>query len=94
MEYQQAADKNFLEAEAARERREEERAEKRRKEDENFHSLKLYYSCLISRRLNYIVYLINSLLFKLIAQNVLASIFKRLFQYYSNIKLVSPMPVF
>lgn len=36
MEYQQAADKNFLEAEAARERREEERAEKRRKEDQEF----------------------------------------------------------
>ena len=31
MEYQQAADKSFLEAEVARERREEERAEKRRK---------------------------------------------------------------
>lgn len=36
MEYQQAADKCFLEAEAARERREEERAEKRRKEDQEF----------------------------------------------------------
>lgn len=36
MEYQQAADKSFFEAEAARERREEERAEKRRKEDQEF----------------------------------------------------------
>ena len=36
VEYQQAADKSFLEAEAARERREEERAEKRRKEDQEF----------------------------------------------------------
>jgi len=37
VEYQQAADKSFLKAEAARERREEERAEKRRKEDQEFH---------------------------------------------------------
>ncbi|PFX18462.1 hypothetical protein AWC38_SpisGene17160 [Stylophora pistillata] len=36
MEYQQAADKSFIEAEAERERREEERAEKRRKEDQEF----------------------------------------------------------
>ncbi|XP_022809529.1 uncharacterized protein LOC111346504 [Stylophora pistillata] len=36
MEYQQAADKSFIEAEAARERREEERAEKRREEDQKF----------------------------------------------------------
>ncbi|XP_068725204.1 uncharacterized protein [Montipora capricornis] len=36
VEYQQAADKSFLEAEAARERREEERAEKRKKEDQEF----------------------------------------------------------
>ena len=36
VDYQQAADKSFLEAEAARERREEERAEKRRKEDQEF----------------------------------------------------------
>ena len=36
VEYQQAADKSFLEAEAARERREEERGEKRRKEDQEF----------------------------------------------------------
>ena len=35
---------------------------------------------------------INSLLF--ITQNVFAHIFKSLFQYYSNIKLGSPMPVF
>ena len=38
------------------------------------------------------VSLINSLLF--IAQNVLAHFFNGLFQYYSNIKLGSPMPVF
>ena len=38
VDYQQAADKSFLEAEAvlSRERREEERAEKRRKEDQEF----------------------------------------------------------
>ena len=36
VEYQQAADKSFREAEAARERREEERAEKWRKEDQEF----------------------------------------------------------
>ena len=36
MEYQQAADESFFEAEAGRERREEERTEKRRKEDQEF----------------------------------------------------------
>ena len=36
MNYQQEADRRFLEAEEERERREEERVEKRRKEDQEF----------------------------------------------------------
>jgi len=36
VEYQQAADKSFLEAEVARERQEGESVEKRRKEDQEF----------------------------------------------------------